>query len=470
MHTAIGTFTVFEKQQSPFFNKAVNYLKKIKVHYRNLLPKLPIAHAEEIFYTQDTTGMPTALTEDEHRQVYPLLIKYTFPSNTHDVCKREHKRELTQAQIRDMLTNEHEFLQKQLAAINSKFKSFFVATTLVELFYYKNYLDTEQKLSGKESISPKEFWQKVENGHINAIRDDVEDMSTGDEFLHAETLQEYINAHSDAHKHQTRLKYDPTCKPSVIYPYMGKNKDGRFNKHREINDEFLKLIIQKYPSVIKKNKKKHWYDFLWPNEPDSYTIEIDEPTAQRIASDLLCYAPYCNEQNNDHHNIIKRAIKAEYDHHKTDYLIYRGTNGSDSSIRSKRSKKKVFSHSLSYGKSLFAGALFDSGATAFRYIKGCDKGYAVRINKENYYHNNTVKSIFFIPPGRSIFIHMRGETFHPRSKILPNHRTTGIFWDGIKMKSQKKYKHLLTSDITSPEEFERKLQDYLEKNSIPLKN
>ena len=108
-------------------------------------------------------------------------------------------------------------------------------------------------------------------------------------------------------------------------------------------------------------------------------------------------------------------------------------------------KKEDTPYSISFGNSLFAGALRDPTACAYTYLSPEEKthkpiGYALFIDKAAYIQHQC-NNLFFISPVAPIAgIFQNGEYFHSRTKAAVSkkapegHDITGIFYTGAKLK------------------------------------
>lgn len=97
---------------------------------------------------------------------------------------------------------------------------------------------------------------------------------------------------------------------------------------------------------------------------------------------------------------------------------------SGESVEEEYGNKTIDPYSISFGSSLFAGALFDLDACAFNYLSGYRSertikkvtGYALFVDKKSYVEHQN-QNLFFIPPLAPIAaLFQENEFFHPRSK------------------------------------------------------
>ncbi len=174
-----------------------------------------------------------------------------------------------------------------------------------------------------------------------------------------------------------------------------------------------------------------------PNEKAQYSLTFDTPhptTVIRKSLELDC-------SEIGAHSII----------------LYRGGNLSKDLTLS--------SHSTSFGTSLFAGIVYDSGATAFCHM--CEKeteeerdAYAIFLPFEEALH-----SAMYIPTGNTVEqLFSRGEFFHPRTKIckkadMPSSLTTvkGISWSAVDTDSEL-FKYIIPHLLTELSEEELSIQ------------
>ena len=106
-------------------------------------------------------------------------------------------------------------------------------------------------------------------------------------------------------------------------------------------------------------------------------------------------------------------------------FIYRGANYNKDSVKAWNNRDKAYS--LSYGSSLFAGCIFDGGATAFHYMRNGTNGYAIAVP-----YDQLSNSPFFIPTTHTTTqCFGDGEIFHARSKAWKNFDYKNI--DGINL-------------------------------------
>ncbi len=100
------------------------------------------------------------------------------------------------------------------------------------------------------------------------------------------------------------------------------------------------------------------------------------------------------------------------------FLLYRGADITKDSVINKSAtlKGEKLPFSLSYGSSLFAGVVYDAGATAFYYIRKLQKGYVIPLPFEK-----AMTSAVHVPAVDTLAqLFGDGEVFHARTKAPKN--------------------------------------------------
>lgn len=152
---------------------------------------------------------------------------------------------------------------------------------------------------------------------------------------------------------------------------------------------------------------------------------------------------------------------------KGKFILYRGARfDKDFPIVYEDSGQIKYIHSLSYGSGLFAGGMYDPGATVFHYLQNQDNhAFAVLVPKAE-----AASSPFAIPTTHPLCqIFGKGEEFHARSRA-PIINITGETWVGCingpkKLLKEIPERFLLAID---PQQFENKFQYYMQNCVVKL--
>lgn len=174
--------------------------------------------------------------------------------------------------------------------------------------------------------------------------------------------------------------------------------------------------------------------FIRLHNPDSNlyktTLKIEDPKQESITREFTRLGKFplgitCERDK----KIVSRAIQLECSASAVHHLIlYRGAEfSSDSVSKSEFGKPNV--HSISYGTGLFAGALYDRGATPFYYMRKPENdAQAVLIPRDKQQAGETPFHLFQVHP--LIQLKSKGEIFHARTKVYQldsNDIVTGIY-------------------------------------------
>lgn len=148
--------------------------------------------------------------------------------------------------------------------------------------------------------------------------------------------------------------------------------------------------------------------------------------------------------------IVRNALTLDCsDRAKNSLFLYRGSNFEDDSL-----SDGAKPYSLSYGTSLFAGCIFDGGATAFYYMRSnfADSAHAVNIS-----FDQIDCSPFFVPQTNTLTqLYGYGEMFHARTKAWAGAQLKDI--SGIQGEGDYSRDHL-ASDL-SKEALEAAFESY----------
>jgi hypothetical protein len=133
-------------------------------------------------------------------------------------------------------------------------------------------------------------------------------------------------------------------------------------------------------------------------------------------------------RNERDEQILQKAIQLECSAEAVNHLVlYRGAKFSDDEV-TKLHSNEVIANSLSYGTSLYAGVLYDGGATAIQYMRqGYVDAQSYLVPLKYQFAGQTPFHAFIAHPLISLGSH--GEIFHARTKIwsLPDEQRVAGF-------------------------------------------
>ena len=147
---------------------------------------------------------------------------------------------------------------------------------------------------------------------------------------------------------------------------------------------------------------------------------------------------------------VIRAVLIEYQAYNTgQFVLYRGSNYIDDF----QNPKDLPNRSISYGNTLFSGAMHNLGACPYWYMISLTKyGYVIFIDKKQYVQG-PLQNMFYIPPLTTIIGWFgEGQLFHARTKIVSTDPklVSGFHWPDIQ--SPEKVLPFYQIKASSPEE------------------
>ncbi|MCK4650719.1 ankyrin repeat domain-containing protein [Candidatus Babeliales bacterium] len=342
---------------------------------------------------------------------------------------------------------EEKFLRKEVQKIDKTYDIAFVPTVTYELFcvwkYYSSFYPFEKDLKRVHSLKHDEFisivysiikevkenvffplskkiGQKIEN--YNKLEDIKKEPEVEKEF-------DKINKKYSSHFCDINYKF-------VFFLSDGINLDGKKILQGKIKEN-IKFITEKILYLLIKTFKGHvaseiYYAGRLENRP-YYFQTLNSKEFKK------------NENNLDENGIISKTIDIEYEaRDKNKALLFRGAENTiqhvkglekkiltiaiaDSPLKVKKGidkiylsvdKEKIFKpSSLAYGNSLFAGSIFDSGATVYFFFNLCEQGYSLFVDKEEYIENNCGNFFLISPLNCFVALFSGGEFFHSRTKV-----------------------------------------------------
>lgn len=178
----------------------------------------------------------------------------------------------------------------------------------------------------------------------------------------------------------------------IIREYKLAPSEWSFNKVMEITTEELDYFGQ-------------YYDHCQLSKEINRCVNPGPTTHFGYESERGEIRSMCIRTNSDR-QIIIQSIRLEWELPNDKRIIYRGSNYDDDNVYCLYNESKCYS--LSYGTSLFAGCMFDGGATAYHYMRKQKNAYALIISKDN--------PLFHLPPPGLDQLYGKGEIFHVRTK------------------------------------------------------
>lgn len=331
-------------------------------------------------------------------------LSYETFKKVHNVLLEHAPLKLIDSSVQS-IENRYEELRNRLKEIDPTLEAVFVPKTFYELTYFRKCIEEDLRYKqtcplikaakgkqGGQDIPRKGCWHRL------SPVEDPNDFAIIDKSEILIDLAYRLNV--------------------VIIEELNPSKDGLTYKEWSFFVEMMIHFFQNHHKVFKKL---------------GFSINCEEPGAvvnfgSKVLRGEIKPMGICNETDAQ---IIKNAIALECSQiAQHSLLLYRGSQCHEDSVLDRLDKNGCFS--LSYGTGLFAGSVYDGGATAYVMMRenganatlfnsGKLTARAVAIP-----FNRVKASPFFVPTGHTLSqLHGDGESFHARTK----------FWAGAKGKS-----------------------------------
>ncbi|KAF3363027.1 hypothetical protein PHSC3_000415 [Chlamydiales bacterium STE3] len=349
----------------------------------------------------------------------------------------------------------YQHIKAKLHEIDARLKIIFVPRTLMELIFLRKCINEDIK---NDEICP--FLSRMEQLYIYHPESSIvfknEDPESRKSNLGEIEMQKrkrkcwhlcYFddagdNEHADVKKVAYRLN-------KAVIKTLSPTKKGfshkEFSSFLEKEISFLKAHYLRGPEAMAR---------LDAINKDAYNgTRVPGPTLN-FGYEFTCDKPMGIRNENDA-QIIRNALALDCSAiAQKAFILYRGADFQRDSCLS--SKDSNIPYSLSFGTSLFAGSLFDAGASAFPFMRNSRNGYAIAVPFEHF-----KESIFYIPPTNTLAqLYGDGEAFHGRTKAWKDFDLTRIA--GIRGGNNCRKRDHLQSNLAK-EDFIAQFQEYKSK-------
>lgn len=357
--------------------------------------KVSIGHGEYLLFKKGGDGQNIPLTSEEYQRAYEVLNQWTPQA----IVKREG------AQAAELCARRDQIIRAKLKEIDQAVEAVFIPRTLYELILIRKCI--------KEDLKNDKICQGVDR-HANRR----ELAKTKKKCWHLCGFDDLKRENCHPRLMETAYRLNQV----MLKTFQPKDDAFSMAELRDFTQKEIQFLKGHYQSP-RASKLANC------NEPGPTTNFGCESTRGSIM-------PMGIRHEKDA-NIILNALFLECSEvARTSFFLYRGATFehdmpfSSDAIRdrlkgygvSKKEKKDetLYPYSLSYGSSLFAGGMFDGGATAFHFMRKLPQAYAVTIPFEK-----LASSPFYVPETNALVqFYSHGEIFHGRTK----------YWKGADVK------------------------------------
>ncbi len=343
--------------------------------------KVTVGQGEYVVFHKLPTGEKHHLSRETFEYVYKVLLQHSpaFLIN----CGAERASE--------NCANRYELLMTKLKEIDPTLEAFFVPKTLYELIFIRKCIQEDLKNKGICELLSPSIHKK------------------------AELCEDFL-------KEINEIKLQRKCWHLCCFRDAGDNehvgvKDVTFRLNKAIfkafNPSSEGFSHQEFSFFTEKEidfLKGHHKHYCETSEAELiYSCNTPGPTTS-FGFDVRRIKPMGIRNENDA-QIIRKAVALDCSKiAQHSLLLYRGADFQIDSTSYCNNKNTPYS--LSYGSSLFAGCLYDGGATAFYYMRNEKNAYAIPL-----FFDQINNSPFFVPTTHSVAqLFGLGEIFHARTK------------------------------------------------------
>jgi hypothetical protein len=359
---------------------------------------MSVAHAELLVVKKDEKGHYAPLDQNDaeyHKKISKVLLNYQWPMVTANAQLHE---QLTPEQQTQLLSSgpkhacaEERFIRKKIQEIDASYDVVFIPTSLYEVL--------------------------VLNEVFNCCAPVITD--------------KYFNKdwYNDRYSHMDKIH--ERYYPDIFFDYNNKIVRSLFEQYADLvtvaNADALANEIEmrshEIPAIVMNSDQKR--DFLEICKKE--TSRLYPYTGRCIASDKLLARTMALEYQARKQNkallfrtneILSVPVDESLQQADHTYLpILASTLGGDDK------ENDYFPYSISFGNSLFAGHLHDSGACVYHLARGRDATYALCLDKKDYVRKGDSSDLFLISPASNLQgLGGRGEWFHSRAKAVVLHK------------------------------------------------
>lgn len=384
---------IINQPSSHFPKSLINRMSSLEISS----DKITTGQGEYIVFHKSLSGEKKQLSPETFEQVYKILIQYSPAALMNSESEKASKG----------CTNRYELIKEKLKEIDPTLEVVFVPKTLYELIFIKKCI--------KEDLKHKEICPSLSPYSRISLKKFAGNQQEYDAYLERKAIRRkerkcwhlcYFtdagdNEHAGVKDVVYRLNrvmvkaFDP---PSEGFTHQ------EFSAQVEKEIEFLKAHYKKGSEETEKLRKGEKIDCIsscsTPGPTTNFGYESNRGSIKPMGV-----------RNDADAQIIRNAIALDCSKAAQHALfLYRGADFQKDSTFCWRDKDKPYS--LSYGTSLFAGCLYDGGATAFHYMRNEKNAYGVPVPFDQLH-----SSPFYAPLTHTVVqLFGDGEIFHARTK------------------------------------------------------
>lgn len=400
--------------------------------------KINMGQGEYIVFHKLPTGEKQPLSPETFEQVYKVLLQFSPAALANNGSEK----------ALEECANRYELLKAKLKEIDPTLEAVFVPRTLYELIFIRKCI--------QEDLKHKNICSFLSPSYHNITLEDFEgNQQEYDNYLKRKEVRKkerkcwhlcyFTDAGDNGHVGVKDVAYRLNKAMLKAFDPSGEGfTHQEFSTLAEKEIEFLKTHYRNGLEVMEKLRKGEKVEEISSCSTPGPTTNFGYESTRGSIKPM-------GIRNETDAQIIRNAIALDCSKIAQHSLfLYRGADFQKDSTSCWNDKDKPYS--LSYGSSLFAGCLYDGGATAFHYMRNGQNAYAVAVP-----FNQLNDSPFYIPPTNTVAqLFGAGEIFHSRTKAWKDYDLREI--GGMNMGANGHQRDHLMSNLTKDElaaEFQR---------------
>lgn len=360
--------------------------------------KITMGQGEYVVFHKYPDGEKQPLSSEKFEQVYQVLVQHSPAALVNSG---------SETAVEDC-ANRYERIKAKLKEIDPTLEAVFVPRTLYELIFIRKCIQEDLKhddicpfLSmNKADLSLKDF-----NGDQEEYEDFLKSQNADQQKRKCWHLCRFTDTGDNEHAGVKNVAYRLN---KAIFKAFNLSSEGfthqEFSAFAEKEITFLKTYHNECSETMEKLRRGEIVNQISHFDDPGPTINFGYETT-------LADIKPMGIRNEVDAQIIRDAIALDCSKIAQDSLfLYRGADFHKDSTSCWDDKDSPYS--LSYGSSLFAGCVYDGGATAFHYMRNGQNAYAVPIP-----FDQLNESPFFVPTTHTVAqLFGDGEIFHARTK------------------------------------------------------
>lgn len=360
--------------------------------------KITMGQGEYIVFHKSPSGEKHPLSPETFEEVYKVLLRYSPAALANSGSENANEE----------CANRYELIKENLKALDPTLEAIFVPRTLYELVFIRQCIQEDLKhenICPELALGPRMTSLQTFNNNETEYQNFLNRQQANRLKRQCWHLCYFADRGDNEHPGVKNVAYRLN---NLMFEAFNPSSEGlthqEFSAFAEKEIGFLKTHYKNGLEAMAKRDKGEEVKIIWD-------IRSPGPTTNFGFETTYGHIKPMGIRHETDAQIIRDAIALECSKiAQHSLLLYRGADFQKDSISSWSNKDRPYS--LSYGSSLFAGCLYDGGATAFYYMRNGKNAYAIAVP-----FDQLTNSPFFVPTTHIVSqLFGDGEIFHARTK------------------------------------------------------